>query len=90
MTLRVGTFATGAATIGVSKARGGRIEFLLDCNRGSKFGDDTTVATGTLPLQEAREVITRLVNETPWLQRALAMQFVEQLLEQGTEASETK
>ncbi|MFE6152366.1 hypothetical protein [Streptomyces sp. NPDC057889] len=85
MTVHVGTFATGAATIDARRTRDGRIEFLLDCDSGSKFGDDTTVATGTLSIDQAREVVTRLVDETPWLQRALALQLVEQLLEQGTE-----
>ncbi|MFJ1548313.1 hypothetical protein [Streptomyces sp. NPDC088246] len=90
MTLRVGTFATGAATIDIRKVGRGRVEFLLDCNSGSKFGDDTSVAAGTLSQQQARELMTRLVDETPWLQRALAMQLVEQLLEHGTEGTEKK
>lgn len=85
LTVRVGTFATGVATIDVRQTSGGRIEFLLDCESGAKFGDDTAAATGTLSLQQAREVITRLVDETPWLQRALALHLVEQFLEQGTE-----
>lgn len=90
MTLRVGTSATGAATIDIYKTRGGRIRFLLDCDSGSKFGDDTSVAAGTFPPEQVRELIARLVDETPWLGRALAMHLVDQLLEQATEEPESK
>ncbi|MFF4096335.1 hypothetical protein ACFYYY_21405 [Streptomyces sp. NPDC001834] len=88
--MRVGSFDTGAAIIDIRKAGRGRVELLLDCHSGSKFGDGTSVAAGTLTQRQAHELVTRLVDETPWLQRALAMHLMEQLLEHGTKDVEAK
>lgn len=79
-----GDFETGGATVGVRKTKGGRIELYIDCDRPQALGDDTTVVSATLPPDKARELLTKLVHETPWLQQALAMQRVEQLLTEGT------
>lgn len=79
-----GDFENGGATISVRKTKGGRIELYIDCDRPQALGDNTTVVSATLPPDKARELLSKLVRETPWLQQGLAMQRVEQLLTEGT------
>jgi hypothetical protein len=79
-----GDFTSGGASIGVRKTKGGRIELYIDCDRPQALGDNTTVVSTTLPPDKAHDLMARLVRETPWLQHALAMQRVEQLLSEGT------
>ncbi|MFF4420483.1 hypothetical protein ACWGIU_15515 [Streptomyces sp. NPDC054840] len=79
-----GDSTTGGATISVRKTQGGRIELFVDCDRPQALGDGTTVVSSTLPPGKARELLAKLVQETPWLQEALAMQRIDQLLSEGT------
>ncbi|MEV4872303.1 hypothetical protein [Streptomyces syringium] len=79
-----GDFTSGGANIGIKKTKGGQIEVYIDCDRPQALGDGTTVVSATLPPGKAHELMAKLVQETPWLQRALALQRVDQLLSEGT------
>ncbi|MFJ7911599.1 hypothetical protein [Kitasatospora sp. NPDC096204] len=76
--IKVGeSLASGTAFIGVAPTKRGLVDVFVDCASGSQLGDGSYVVSEVLPPDQARELLTKIILITPWLQEALALSAVD-------------